>query len=176
MVVTCLGLALNAQTADPVKKANISNEKKSDNGKIDEEVADFLVKSADARMMDKLEGGLASKKGTTAAVRQYGMLMVKDQTVLLDKLKVLAAERKISLPGGISNKKETGRQDLSGKTGEDFDKLFIKMMRIDHERDVKMFTEATGSDDKGIRLFASRYLPMIQLHLDKINALEKMNK
>ena len=109
-------------------------------------------------------------------MQQYGMLMVKDQAVLVNKLKVLAADRKISLPDGISNKKETGRQVLFGKTGENFDKLFIKMMRIDHERDVKIFTEATGSDDKGIRLFASRYLPMIQLHLDKINALEKTNK
>jgi putative membrane protein len=173
-VVACFGLGLNAQSTDPVKQANQSNENKSGKWNIDQEVADFLVKSADARMMDKMEGAMAAKKGTTVAVRQYGMLMVKDQAILLNKLKALAAAKNISLPNGISNKKESGRADLSEKTGKDFDDKFIKMMRIDHERDVKMFSKAASSDDKDIRSFASKYLPMIQLHLDKINALEKM--
>ena len=48
------------------------------------------------------------------------------------------------------------------------------MMKIDHERDVKLFKEAAGSNDKGISLFANTQLPMIQSHLDKVNELKAM--
>jgi putative membrane protein len=133
-------------------------------------VADFLVKSADARMMDAQEGKLAAEKGTTKAVRDYGKLMMKDQSTLLKKIKGLAAKRNITLPSGISDKKDDGREDLSEESGEDFDEKFIKMMTIDHERDVKLFEKATEYDDAEVSAFAKANLPIIQSHLDKIEA------
>ena len=175
IVVTGLGIhpILNAQTSDPVRQATQTNEKKSDKGIIDEQTAEFLVKSADARMMDKLEGSMAAKKGTTAAVREYGMQMVKDQSTLLAKIKQLAASKNITLPSGISKKKQDGKEQLSKKTEEAFDRKFISMMKIDHERDIKIFTEATRSKDKAVSNFAMKYLPLIQSHLDKVKALDK---
>jgi putative membrane protein len=103
-------LSAHAQETDPVKKANKVNDKKADNNLVDEDVADFLVKSADARMMDAQEGKLAAEKGTTKAVRDYGELMMKDQSTLLKKIKGLAAKRNITLPSGISDKKDDGRE------------------------------------------------------------------
>ncbi|MEO5593903.1 MAG: DUF4142 domain-containing protein [Chitinophagaceae bacterium] len=165
-----------AQEIDPVKKANALNEQKSDHKIVDDAAAVFLVKSADARMMDMQEGKLASKRGSSAAIRQYGQLMEKDQAFLLAKIRRLAAHKQISLPTGISNQKQEGREDLMEKSGQDFDKKFIKMMKLDHERDVKLFKKAIKSDDREISLFANKHLPMIQNHLDKINQLEEMNK
>jgi putative membrane protein len=109
-------LSAHAQETDPVKKANKVNDQKADNNIVDEDVADFLVKSADARMMDAQEGKLAAEKGTTKAIREYGKLMVKDQSALLRKIKSLASKRDIALPSGISNKKENGREDLAEET------------------------------------------------------------
>lgn len=164
---------LDAQDrTDPVKEANSANEKKSDQKLVNEDDAQFLVKSADARMMDSREGKLALERGTTAAIRNYGSLMVKDQAMLLGKIKQLATNRKISLPADIGNDKKEGHDELREKTGEDFDKKFIKMMIIDHERDVKLFKKAVESDDKDISNFAKKYQPMIQSHLDKINAIK----
>ena len=164
-----------AQKVDPVKRANEVNEKKADHKIVDKATAEFLVKSADARMMDMQEGKLASSRGTTKAVRQYGALMVKDQTMLLSKIRKLAASKHISLPAGISAQKQDGREDLTSKNGKAFDKKFIKMMRIDHERDVKIFKKASSSNDKEIRMFAIANLPIIQSHLDKVNQLREMN-
>ena len=172
-VLLLAGLALRAQSTDPVKKAHQSNERKAAGKILDEDVAAFLVKSADARMMDKMEGSMAAKKGTTKAIRRYGQLMVHDQALLLQKIKILAKTTKATLPAGISDKKESGREDLADKNGKDFDRRFLKMMRIDHQRDVEMFTKALELKDKNVSAFARQYLPMIQSHLDKVKALEK---
>ncbi len=109
-----------------MKTAESAIEKKADENKINEEVAEFLVKSADARMMDLQEGKLASVNGTTPSIREYGDLMMKDQCMLLKKIKMLATERNISLPSSISNKKAEGRSDLAEKGEEDFDKSLLR--------------------------------------------------
>lgn len=158
--------------SDPVKIANEANEKKIENKIVNEDVAEFLVKSSDARMMDSKEGKLAVQKGTNAGIQNYGSLMVKDQAMLLKKIKELATKRQITLPADISNDKHEGHEDLQGKTGEDFDKKFIKMMILDHERDIKIFKKATEYDDSEISNFAKKYLPLIQSHLDKIKAIK----
>ncbi len=159
--------------ADPVEKANDSNAKKADKKLVNEDVATFLVKSADARMMDAQEGKLAKAKGTTEAIRSYGALMVKDQALLLKQIQKLATARNITLPAAVANEKRDASKELSNDKGKDFDKKFIKMMIIDHERDVKLFRKAVASDDKGISAFAGKYLPMIEDHLAKIEALKE---
>ncbi len=158
---------------DPVEKAHDSNDKKADKKLVNAEVATFLVKSADARMMDAQEGKMARTKGTTAAIRNYGALMEKDQAMLLNQIQKLAATRNITLPAAVANEKREASNELSKENGKDFDKKFIKMMIIDHERDVKLFKEAAASADKGVSAFASKYLPMIETHLQKIEDLKK---
>jgi putative membrane protein len=169
-------LSAHAQETDPVKKANKVNDQKADNNIVDEDVADFFVKSADARMMDAQEGKLAAEKGTTKAIREYGKLMVKDQSALLRKIKSLASKRNIALPSDISNKKENGREDLAEETEKDFDDKFIKMMIIDHERDVRLFEKATEFDDPEVSAFAKANLSIIQSHLDKIEAIKELSQ
>jgi putative membrane protein len=169
-------IGAHAQDRDPVKSANAANEKKSDKDIVDEEIADFLVKSADARMMDLQEGRLATQKGTSSQIRGYGQLMITEQTILLEEIKKLAEKRNITLPSGVSDKKEEGREDLAEESGKDFDEKFIKMMKLDHERDVKLFKKATECEDPEVREFATQYLPMIQSHLDKITEIKIAEK
>ncbi len=173
ITLTCLSLSLFAQSTDPVKKANEANEKKEDKKMVDDDAADFLVKSADSRMMDAREGKLALEKATVPALRNYGKLMMKDQAMLLEKIKTLALKKQVTLPSDISEKKAESREDLSKESGKDFDEKFIKMITIDHERDVKLFRKAIDQDDKDVKEFAQKYLPLIQSHLDKINGIKK---
>lgn len=160
-----------SQRKDPVKKASEVNEEKADHDQINEPAADFIVSVADARMMDIYEGKLAAEKGTSSSIRAYGKLMVTDQTMLLNAVRSLAVKKNITLPEGISNKKENGRDNLAEKSGKDFDKTFAKMMAIDHKRDVKLFKQAIDFEDFEVSQFAKKYLPTIQTHLDQINTI-----
>ncbi|NIJ52261.1 DUF4142 domain-containing protein [Dyadobacter arcticus] len=165
----CSGTKPNASE----KKTAEENEAKASRGLLDEKVAAFLVDAADARMMGIKEGTLAVANGTTPEIRAYGKLMEKDQGKMMDAIKKLAKSRHVTLPQTISADKQDGFQDLAKKEGKDFDSKFIKMMRIDHERDLKKFKEATTLNDKSVKQFGDAYIPMIQGHLDQVNALKE---
>lgn len=173
----CLGVLLfSCQTNKPnaeEKRVTAQNEAKEDKGIIDEKIVDFLVIAADARAMDTEEGKQGTAKGTTAEIRDYGKLMQEDQPMLLAKIKELAQSHDVTLLQTLSAKRQNALEDLKSETGKKFDKLFIKMMRIDHERDVKEFEKASKFSDPEISQFAAKYLPMIQSHLDKVKALKK---
>jgi len=170
MVMVFHSIEVKAQ--DPVKNAIAINEERSHSLMVDEDVADFLVRSADARMMYAQEGLLASRKGTDSLIREYGQRMMKDQSMLLEKIKTLATDRNVFLPSAISNRRIGGHQNLSEETGKEFDEKFIKMIVTDHERDIKLFKKATQYKDPDVSAFAQRYLPLIQSHLQQIKKIK----
>lgn len=133
----------------------------------------FLIESVDARMMDLEEGKLASERGTTPEIRNYGKLMIDDQTMLLEKIRELAKLKKVDLPSAISNRKMRGLKNLKKKSGKSFDKRFMYMITIDHKRDVRIFKKATEIEDVQVKAFAKEYLPLIQSHLDKIRSIKE---
>ncbi len=126
---------------------------------------------AEARLMDLEEGKIAQQKSTTKDLKSYGTLMVKDQTEMLHEIKKLAALKNIKVPEALGPDKAERLRDLKEVHGESFDKKFIKMMKVDHKRDVKKFERATQSRDADVQVFATRYLPYVQSHLQRIRGL-----
>jgi putative membrane protein len=169
LISLALLTACSPSDKDSVKQAQEQNQ----NSAIDEEISEFLTEAADARMMDIEQGKLAKTKGTTQEVRQYGERMITDQTKLLHELRVLAAAKNIVLPSTLSEEKADGLEDLQEKEGEEFDEKFIRMMTIDHKRDVREFENASDFKDRDIQKFASSYLPLIEAHLDQIRELKE---
>jgi putative membrane protein len=138
----------------------------------DDDAPTFIVNMADARLMDREEGRLAAGYGSTQEIRDYGTLMVKDQETLYAELKQLAASKNITLPGSISEKKSKALEKLGTFRGKKFDRKFLKMMKIDHKRDVRRFEKATAFDDAATKAFAQKYLSMIQRHLEAVKKLQ----
>jgi putative membrane protein len=141
----------------------------------DEKTKTFLTEMTDARLMDREEGREAAKKGTTQQIKNYGALMIEEQTYLLSELREFAATKNITLPTKISEEKQNALKDLKEKSGVAFDKKFIKMIRIDHKRDVRKFKKASKCDDPELSSFATKHLPMIESHLQKIEQIKKSN-
>lgn len=176
------GNALAAENVSAVasglKKTIRSNfSRLTDNSKTkssaDETIAAFITDMTESRIMDLEQGKTAEQRGTSRSLKEYGSLMIKDQSKMLSELKKLAAEKNISIPSGLGPEKAGALGDLKEVHGLSFDKKFIKMMIIDHKRDVKILERATRSDDADIQVFATKYFPVVQSHLDKIKALKK---
>jgi len=140
---------------------------------VDEIVSQFIIESVDARLMDLEEGKVVIQRSTSKNLKEYGDLMMKDQSRMLEELKIIADRKQVKLPSDLSQEKAEGLADLKKEHGTSFDKKFVKMMILDHKRDVKKFEKATKSDDADIKLFATKYLPVVQSHLDKIRTLKK---
>ncbi len=145
---------------------------KASKTKSDEFVTAFITEMAEARLMDLEEGKIAQQRSTTKDLKSYGTLMVNDQTEMLREIKKLAVLKNVSLSNELGPDKAEGLKDLKEVHGKSFDKKFIKMMTIDHKRDMKKFERATRSSDADVQVFATRYLPYIQSHLERIRALK----
>ena len=156
---------------DPVNNTNDLNEQLAEDKLTNRDVADLLVKLAEARMTDAQEGWLAVEKGNSHAIKSYGKLIVKDQETLLADLKKLAQKKNVTLPPAISRKNQRGRDRLANESGPDFDAKYIQTAINDHERDIKLFRKAMSSKDADIRAFAEKYFPMVESHLERIQAI-----
>jgi putative membrane protein len=185
-LISCGQRAVKETKNEPARKERSSSETKikadssitPNKGKekkvsLTENESDFLITAADGRMMGILEGKAAVEKGTTKEIKDYGQLMIKDQKAMLAGLKNIAQQLSVTLPDSISGEKQDGLEDLMEKESKKFDKKFVKMMKIDHRRDVRLFTRAREYDNPKIKTFASQYLPMVESHLAKVKELRK---
>ena len=134
--------------------------------------ARFLVRQADARMMDSLEGQYAANHAVNDGVREYGRRMVEDQAMLLEEIRSIASRKNIKLPDAISSGKADELENLRDTSGREVDEEFLKMIIADHKRDVEAFEKATQFSDPDVRAFAERRLPLIREHLREAQDLK----
>jgi putative membrane protein len=177
----------NDNNKDSVEKAKDANDKKDTSGvmgnnrkdttttmPVNDDVADFAVKVANAGMKEVQLGKLAEEKGTGKGVKDFGAMMVRDHTKANDELKSLSAAKNITLPAAVSDENQKRIDDLSKKTGKDFDKDYIDMMVDDHKDAIDLFEKtAKNSKDSAFKNFAVKTLPTLYKHLGAAKAIAK---
>lgn len=151
----------------------LTRNKNSTDKKNDAYIKEFIYQASEARIMDREEGKLAAQRGTSRALKDYGELMVKDQSNMLKDLTQIARSKKVEVASSLGESKTDGLSDLHQLHGESFDSKFIKMMILDHKRDVKKFQKATLSKDPDVQVFATKYLPIVKSHLEKIQSIRE---
>jgi putative membrane protein len=163
---------------DGVKQANAANEQSPTmvpSGKVDNDDAQFATAAANGGMMEIELGKLCALQTKNSAVQSFGAMMVEDHTNANNDLTTIAGNRNLVLPVVMSNKDQKMVDDMSKKTGSDFDKAYINMMVSDHEEDINNFKkESTGGKDNDIVSFATTTLPMLQKHLEAAKATLKV--
>lgn len=133
----------------------------------------FMMKMADARLSNIHQGQMAMQYGTTEAVRQYGEKMVQDEMAMMNELQKLAASKNFDLPESMSSDRTKWARNLKTEAGDQFDEKFIKVVLIDHRKDVKYFSMATKFEDVALREFAAKYLPVVESHLNSAKNLNQ---
>ena len=134
--------------------------------------ADFFKQAAQAGMAEVEAGKLAQDKGSSAAVKDFGAMMVKDHTAANDKLKSVATSENVELPSGPSLKDKATKAKLEVLTGDAFDKAYIKNQVAAHRQAVALFRkEAASGQDPQAKAFAAATLPTLKAHLKKIDEI-----
>lgn len=88
-------------------------------------------------------------------------------------MKALAKSKGIALPIAIDTKEQKVKDDLSAKSGADFDKAYVSNMIDDHKEDIKEFEDASKNcKDAYLKAFAVKTLPVLKMHL---NAIQKIH-
>jgi putative membrane protein len=119
-------------------------------------------------------GKLATDKGSTDAVRQFGQHVVEVQTKTNEQLKDVAAKAGYSVPESLDTKHHGRVDKLAKLSGPEFDKAYIKDQVKENESNVRAFQdESQGGSNPVVKTFAADTLPTLQAQLARAKDLRK---
>lgn len=139
--------------------------------------ADFAVDAADAGMFEVMLGEVAAANAVTPEVKKLGQTMVAEHTKANEELKALAATKNITLPVGLSDKRQKKYDDISSKKGRDFDKAYADAMESGHKDVIDLFKkEADKGEDADIKGWAGGKISTLEHHLAMSEETHKLVK
>ncbi len=126
----------------------------------------FITKAAQGGIAEIKLGQLATERGVSDAVKQYGQQMIAEHTKANDELKQVAATKGVTLPSDMDAKSKAAYARLSGLKGAAFDKAYLKTQVMGHQEQAALFQrEIKMGQDADTKAFASKTLPTVQEHL-----------
>jgi putative membrane protein len=140
-----------------------------------------FVRSANAGgEMEVALGKLAAEKASNADVKAFGQKMVDDHGKANAELAKLVQSKGVDFTKGKEKRQtkiDAKVEDLSKKTGADFDKAYVDDMVDDHEKDVKEFKkQAEAAKDEDVKKWAAQTLPTLEEHLKMIKDIQSKMK
>jgi putative membrane protein len=100
-----------------------------------QDAKDFIQHIAIVNMAEIDLGKLAADRGTADEIKKFAQMMIADHTAAADKLTALASDLKIEAPGQLDDKHTDQRDELSKRSGMDFDREYAKAM-VDGHKDL----------------------------------------
>ena len=135
--------------------------------------ADYAVEAANGGITEIELSKLAKDKATTERIKSYADMMVTDHTKAGDELKSLAKSKNIVLPDSLSKDSKKKVDDLTKKSGKDFDKAYLDAMSSDHKKTIDLFQkDSSKGEDADLKNFAVTTLPTIRMHYDSVKAIQ----
>jgi putative membrane protein len=136
---------------------------------------DDFVEDASAKGVAEVQAGkLAQEKGTAADVKSFADMMVKDHTMANEKLKTLAASKKLEVSDDAMLIDKAKSMILELRSAKSFDQAYANNQVKAHEATIKLFEEeATNGKDADLKAFAAATLPKLKAHLTAAQALAK---
>jgi putative membrane protein len=127
----------------------------------------FLSEMAHGNIAEIELGRLAQDKAASAAVKQFGKRLVTDHSRALDELKMIAADKNMTLPATADPKHKAVKDTLSGMSGQRFDRAFAERMVQAHTDTLNKLQRAAKSfGDLDVKAWAAKTLPTVEEHLE----------
>ena len=135
---------------------------------------DFVQKAAMSDMYEIESGKLATEKGQSDAIKQFGQQMVEAHTKTTEELKGIMQRKniKVDLPTKLDSAHQKLIDDLTSASAQDFDKTYATQQVDGHEKAKSLFKKyAERGDDADVKSFAQKTLPVVEHHLDEAKKL-----
>jgi putative membrane protein len=134
----------------------------------------FVKKAAMSDMYEVEAGKIASEKGQSDAVKQFGKHMAEAHGKTTEELKgiVQAEKLNVALPDKLDPKHEGMIEELNKAKPEDFDKIYAEQQVKAHRKAVELFDDyAEDGENAALKQFAANTLPTIKQHLEEAEKL-----
>ncbi|MDP1801919.1 MAG: DUF4142 domain-containing protein [Bacteroidota bacterium] len=174
--ITVLGLAVTIATScsdnkDAKEVAEEVNEENLD--RKEEKGAGQLVEAYSANMFEIKASENASLNASTAEVKNVAVMMIETHGKMNVAIEKLAASKSITLPNDLTDDQNREIENLTEKTGINYDKDYISKMKDKHEAALdKLNKISEKSDDSEIKAWAQKTAPEVSAHLEMVKAAE----
>jgi putative membrane protein len=137
--------------------------------------SDFASTIAGSDMFEIASGKLAQSNATNADLKKFGEMLVMDHTKSSADLKTAAAAATppVTLPTEMPAELQSKIDALKAAKGAEFDKLFVEQQKEGHQKALEALKSYSSSGDAAsLKTFAGKATPVVQSHLDKLNAMK----
>jgi putative membrane protein len=138
----------------------------------------FILEAAESGMFEVQAAQLGSTKATDPNVKSFASTLVDHHTSANNELVKLANSRNVELPAAPPRSMRRDVEKLGKKTGNEFDRDFVRNVGIKaHEKDIKKLEKA-GKDvkDAELKAWIDKTLPTLREHLAQAQKLPQAGK
>jgi putative membrane protein len=136
---------------------------------------EFADEAAKSDAFEIASAKLAKEKSSSAAIKSFAAMMIKDHTTSTAKIKKAAgvADPKITPDPTLTDGQNRKLADLSKLSGADFDKEYASQQVDAHWVALSLMTLYAGKGDVSpLKVAAGEIKPKVQMHLDVIKAIK----
>jgi putative membrane protein len=138
--------------------------------------SEFLQKAMQNSLTEVELGKLAGKNARSTGINALGSRLARDHGRIGTMIGLISRDKGITVPKSLDAEHLAIVEDMSTKTGAEFDVAYTQLMVSDHERAIALFTAATKSEDPDIAEFAERALPALREQKRLAVSFQKMTE
>jgi len=139
----------------------------------------FVDEAALTDMYEVQAGQLATMRAKAMDVKNFGQKMADDHTKSTSELKgiLIKSAPNFMPPTQLDARREGLLNDLKGAKDEDFEGRYIaQAINAHNEALILMRGYAKDGDNPDIKDFAAKVQPVVQMHLDMINDIDRAHR
>jgi putative membrane protein len=139
----------------------------------------FVDEAALTDMYEVQAGQLATMRAKAMDVKNFGQKMADDHTKSTNELKgiLIKSAPNFMPPTQLDARREGLLNDLKGAKDEDFEGRYIaQAINAHNEALILMRGYAKDGDNPDIKDFAAKVQPVVQMHLDMINDIDRAHR
>jgi putative membrane protein len=146
--------------------------------KLTHKETEFVKKAGAGNAAEVKAGELATTNAESQDVKDFGSRMMKDHGDANTDLGAIAKSHDIEFPPAATEKQKLQYEKLSKLKGEAFDKMYVKDMVADHEKDLAEYKmEKSEAKDPELKAYVDKTEMVVAEHLKMIKEIEsKMMK
>jgi putative membrane protein len=132
----------------------------------------FVSKAAQDGMTEVELGKLAATKAQSPEVKKFADRMVKDHGKANMELETIAKAKSLQVPKKLDAEHQSMVDELSGKSGAEFDASYSQHMAAAHGKAVALFESGSRLSDAELAAFAKKTLPTLKEHKQMADSLK----
>lgn len=142
----------------------------------DDAAIHFITNGIEGSLVEIKAANIAKSKSSNPDIISFANMMITDHTQVVNELKKIQADKLVNSRDNISSEDQAGLAALSAKSGAEFDKAYIEMMIMDHEKAIELFNGVSNNTSGTIQAFASKTLTVLHKHMDSAKTISNSLK